>query len=54
MTFTNMKYRDFEIFVDMNNVDYKFILYNNKERNKQNRLSVVKAELIKLKNSKGK
>lgn len=48
MTFTNMKIKEFEAFVEENNRDYQFILYNNKERDRNNRISIVKAELIKL------
>ena len=54
MTFTSMKYKDFELYVEANNQNFQFILYNNKERDKKNRLSIVKAELIKLSSSKGK
>lgn len=54
ITFTNMKYRDFEQYVEENNKDFQFILYNNKERERNNRLSIVKAEMIKLEQTKKK
>ena len=43
----NMDYKQIYTFIQNNNSNYQFIFYDNTEKDKKNRLKVVKAELLK-------
>ena len=42
-----MDYKQIYNFIQNNNSNYQFIFYDNTEKDKKNRLKVVKAELLK-------
>jgi hypothetical protein len=42
---TNLNKKEFIKFIYDNNNDYKFILYDSKEKNREHRLKIVKADL---------
>lgn len=42
------KYNEFHNFIDNNNDDYKFIMYDNNEKNKKERIKIVKAKILDL------
>ena len=42
------KYQEFHKFIDDNNSDYTFIMYDNCEKDKKQRIKLVKAKMLEL------
>ena len=49
MTSINLTEQEFKQYINNNNNDYQFILYDWKQKNKVDRLKTIKAKLLKLK-----
>ena len=43
----NMDYKEIYNYIQNNNSNYQFIMYDNTEKDKKNRLKVVKGDVIK-------
>jgi len=49
ITISGIEYKEIFNYIVANNSDYQFVLYDNTEKDRSKRLSIVKAKLLELK-----